>query len=1043
MNRRDFLRAASTGAVVWSAGTRYSLLSSQDETLPVGTIPADKGLTPSDFAALRARGERRVWRGPERFALGMPIGGICAGQLYLLGDGSLGGWHIDGRRNATGYGSRNYQPHQPPRELVQRFVIETKGPDGEVRSSVLADPEAGGDYDAIEFVGEYPIGEVRYRTTARADAEKLPPPVRATLRAYSPFRPLNAADSGLPCTVLRFELENESDAPVDGFLTGLLEHGVQRDAVGQVGAPRYKNSVLPGRGITSVLMNAVKPAQTKQEKQPRPPRILADFEHDDYHGWAAEGEAFGTGPAAGTLADQNPVSGFEGKGLVNTFLGGDGPTGSLISPPFRIDRRYLSMLVGGGNHPEKTCVNLIVGGEVVRTVTGKNSEQLERVLWDLREYEGGEGVLRIVDEASGGWGHVNVDQILLRDDVPPELQRPRPDDLTQGTMALSLIGSGQANPNWNFRFSAYQPRRRPAQSSIAINPPTASVSGGFQLAPGEKTELVFLVTWCFPNLHTHQRPMYASRFTDARKVAIYVAERDAELWEVTQRFHRAVYEDTTLPWWLVSRLFMPVSNLATGTAQWWDDGRFWGWEGVGCCSGTCTHVWNYSHAEARLFPELARSTRTMQDLGTAFEVETGRVAFRGEVEGGFAYAADGQAGTVLKCYREHLTSVDDSFLRENWPRIRKALEYQIGKDAQLSENGEPDGILVCNQHNTYDIDFLGANSMVGSLYLASLLAGAEMAERMGDEASVARYRKLYANGRKWTEENLFNGEYFTQQLPEGADDRFQYVTGCLSDQLFGQSWARLLDLSTVYDEGMVRTVLASIYRHNFAPAVGLYSATHPPERYFARDEDAGLLLCTWPRGGRPEQPVRYKDEVWTGIEYQVATSLAWEGMVDEALAIVKAIDKRYDGLLHNPWNEVECGDHYARAMASYGVFQALAGFVYDGPAGRLGMAPRINAANFSSFFAAAAGWGTLQQEGSGAQQTNRVILRDGTLALREFLAAPIVDGVRGVKSVVVKLGETTLPAQAGWRDGRGVVTLGEAVTLGTDDELAIAWEWEG
>ncbi len=85
MNRRDFLRAASTGAVVWSAGTRYSLLSSQDETLPVGTIPADKGLTPSDFAALRARGERRVWRGPERFALGMPIGGIWAGQLYLLG----------------------------------------------------------------------------------------------------------------------------------------------------------------------------------------------------------------------------------------------------------------------------------------------------------------------------------------------------------------------------------------------------------------------------------------------------------------------------------------------------------------------------------------------------------------------------------------------------------------------------------------------------------------------------------------------------------------------------------------------------------------------------------------------------------------------------------------------------------------------------------------------------------------------------------------------------------------------------------------------
>jgi non-lysosomal glucosylceramidase len=1026
---------------VWGVGTQFSILSGQDDQITVGPIPPDKGYSASELAALRERGTRRVWRGAERFAVGMPVGGICAGQLYLLGDGSLGGWHVDGRLNATGYGSTSYQPRQADRELLQRFVLETKEEGGEVRSSVLADPEAGGDYDAIEFVGEYPIGEVRYLSTARSEETRALPPLRVTLRAYSPFQPLQASDSGLPCTVMRFELANDTDRPVEGFLSGLLENGVQRDMLGKVGAPRYRNTVLRGGGITSIGMSAIKPAKTRQEKEPRPERILADFEGKDHGGWTAQGEAFGGKPAAGTLPDQNPVSGFEGEGLVNSFLGGDGAQGRLTSRPFVIDRRYLMMLVGGGNHPGKTCVNLVVDGEVVQSVTGRNSERLEREVWDLGKLKGREGVLEIIDEESGGWGHINVDRISLRDDIPEEMQRPRPDDLTGGTMALSMIGEGTANPNWNHRHSAFSPPRRMARSAIAVIAPIASVSGAFRIEPGESTEIVFLVSWHFPNLHTGQHPMYTTRFGSASEVAKHVAGRDGELWDATRLFHRTLYEDTTLPWWLVSRLFMPLSNLATGTAQWWDDGRFWGWEGVGCCGGTCTHVWNYSHAEARLFPELARSTRTMQDLGSAFEVETGRVAFRGEVDGGHAYAADGQAGTVLKCYREHLTSPDDGFLRENWPRIQKVLEYQIVKDAELSGDGQPDGILVCNQHNTYDIDFLGANSMVGSLYLAALLAGARMAEEMDDGASATRYRKLYESGRKWTEENLFDGEYFTQRLPEGADDRFQYVTGCLSDQLFGQTWARLLALGTVYDEEMVRTVLGSIYRYNFAPAVGVYNELFPPERYFAREKDGGLLLCTWPRGGRPGQPVRYKDEVWTGIEYQVATSMVWEGMIDEALVILRAIDKRYDGLLHNPWNEVECGDHYARAMASFGVFQALAGFEYDGPAMRLGMAPRLGSAQFSALFVASEGWGSLQQEGDGTKQTNRVILRAGALSLREFTAVPLAAGVSGVRRAKVTLGGKTLAAKASWKEGRAVVTLDAAVVLGPDDVLEVSWEW--
>ena len=1048
MNRRDFLRAASSGAAAWGV---VPFLPGQDDPTSVGIIPADKGFGPAAFAALRQRGSRRVWRGAERFTIGMPIGGICAGQLYLLGDGTLGGWHVDGRHNPTGYGSANYRAFRPPRELEQGFLLETKDATGDYRRCLLADEEYGGGYDAIEFVGEYPVGEVRYLSTPSGTEKRSLPPVRVTMRAYSPFLPLNAADSSLPCTVLRFEVVNDGPTAVEGFVTGFLENGVERDALNRAGAPRWRNHVRGHGDLVSVLMDCAAPDPGERRQPPRPERVLADFEGGDYGDWRLEGAAFGEKPAAGTLPSQQAVSGFEGKGLVNTFLDGDPPTGKLTSTPVLIDRHYLTMLVGGGGHANETCVNLRVGDVVVRTVTGKNNERLEPVLWDVREFEGVEATIEIVDAASGPWGHINVDRIALADELPEHMQRPRPEDLTFGTMGLSFVGEGVATVDWHGK-GWMGPDSEPMNEGdtamvTAGSPRPAGLGGRFALAPGARTELVFLVTWHFPNLHTGQRTNYAGRFADAFAVAQHVAENDARLWRETELFRKTVYEDTTLPWWLVSRLFMPVANLATGTAQWWDNGRFWGWEGVGCCSGTCTHVWNYSHAEARLFPELSRANRVMQDLGTGYEEATGRVAFRGERDRGFAYAADGQAGTVLKCYREHLMSADDGFLRANWPRIRQVLEYQIAKDAELSPDGKPDGVLTTNQHNTYDIDFYGPNTMVGSMYLAALLAGAAMARLMGEDLDATRYLRLYESGRAWTEKNLFNGAYYTQAVPPGDTHPYQYGKGCLSDQLFGQSWARLLGLGTVYDEAQVRTALASIYRHNFAPAVGTYNAVWPPERYFARERDPGLLLCTWPEGGRPQDPVRYKDEVWTGIEYQVATSMVWEGLVDEALALVKAIDTRYDGLLHNPWNEVECGDHYARAMASYGVWQALAGFEYDGPALRLGMAPRLAPEEFfSAFFTAAEGWGVLMQlrttDASGSAQRNRIEVRGGKLRLREFRVEPLHEGVDTLDRLVVKHGTEPVSARMRLTNGRARAILDRPLTIAAGEVLDFSWQWK-
>jgi len=148
--------------------------------------------------------------------------------------------------------------------------------------------------------------------------------------------------------------------------------------------------------------------------------VIADFEGPDYGDWKPTGTAFGSAPARGTLGRQMAVTGFQGKGLVNTYLGGDGATGTLTSPPVKIRRRFVKFLIGGGGFPGKTCIDLRVGGKVVRTAVGPNevpggSEKLAWHCWDVGEFVGKEAVIRIVDHHTGGWGHINVDQITLTD----------------------------------------------------------------------------------------------------------------------------------------------------------------------------------------------------------------------------------------------------------------------------------------------------------------------------------------------------------------------------------------------------------------------------------------------------------------------------------------------------------------------------------------------------------------------------------------------------------------------------------------------------
>jgi hypothetical protein len=432
------------------------------------------------------------------------------------------------------------------------------------------------------------------------------------------------------------------------------------------------------------------------------------------------------------------------------------------------------------------------------------------------------------------------------------------------------------------------------------------------------------------------------------------------------------------------------------------DGNIYAWEGCGddrgSCSGNCTHVWNYEQGLAFLFPSLERTMRRI-DFGPNMHV-SGAMAFRCAVPAGGAGTdgsdehpcVDGQMGNIIQAYRDWQLCGDDNFLRDLWPNIKRALEYAWTEKEGWDPN--KDGVLEGRQHNTYDIEFYGPNTMLGSLYLGALMAAEKMARHLGETHKAAEYRDVYERGRARCEAELWNGEYFIQRVdvrnglkvpawlvsPGSTADKpfpkYQYGEGCLSDQLIGQWQAHVSGLGRVLDEKKCVSALSAVHRHNFRRSLRSNASV---QRVFGLQDEAGLLLCSWPRGNRPKLPFVYSDEVWTGIEYQVAAHLIYEGLMEEGLEIVRAVRARYDGVRRNPWDEIECGHHYARALSSWSLIQALNGMRYSAVDQSLTFEPKQREP-FRSVFAAGSAWGTLSVQDGGIA----ISVLWGSLVLRQF-----------------------------------------------------------
>lgn len=593
----------------------------------------------------------------------------------------------------------------------------------------------------------------------------------------------------------------------------------------------------------------------------------------------------------------------------------------------------------------------------------------------------------------------------------------------------------------------------------------ASLAVHFRLGPGEVHSARFVLTWNYPNVTNYWNPVrseeieaglqgrwknyYARLFRNSRESARYALKHWSRLWRDTLLFKETLFQ-STLPGPVLDAVSANISVLKTPTAIRLENGEFYGWEGChateGSCEGSCTHVWNYAYAMPFLFPALERS---MRDLDFTYnQREDGRMTFRLQLPLGrtstFRACADGQFGGVIKAYREWKISGDSDWLRGHWPAIERSIEFAWAPTNEDRWDANRDGVLEGRQHHTLDMELFGPNAWLNGFYLAALKAGAEMADALGYTETAAGYRELFERGKRWTDDNLFNGEYYHQVIDlsdcsileqydesalslywndEARQIKYQIADGCGIDQVVAQWHANLCGLGEIFDRGQTVRALHSIYRYNFKPRM---RDVFNPCRLFSLNDEAGVVICEWPETtDKPMIPLTYAQETMDGFEYQVAAHMIQEGLLDEGLEIVSAIRHRYDGERRNPWNEIECGSNYARSMASYALLLAYSGFRFDANRKFIGFHPvEGSSQTFRCFWSLNSGWGEFV---SSANRCTLTVLY-GALDVQE-LALPLED----IPDTAVSLNGRTIGHDA----KSGLLTFKEPIRLEKGGKLVV------
>lgn len=571
-----------------------------------------------------------------------------------------------------------------------------------------------------------------------------------------------------------------------------------------------------------------------------------------------------------------------------------------------------------------------------------------------------------------------------------------------------------------------------------------SLAAHVRLAPGERRAVRFVMAWSFPNYQNDWNPIpdsdpirdntwknyYATVFEDSRATAVYCLQEWERLERDTRAFHRAL-SSSTLPEKALEAVSNTLSVLHSPTCLRLADGTFWAWEGCnpfdGSCEGSCTHVWNYNYALPLLFPDLERS---MHDAHFRYDMRpSGSLAFRtmlplGREPWEMRACADGQFGDIINVYREYKLSGDREWLERTFPAVKKALSFAWSPDNEDRWDPNASGVLTGRQHHTLDMELFGPSSWLNGMYLAALKAASRMAHELGETQLEQQYQAVFESGSAWVEEHLFNGEYYQQEVDltdyehlssfgedavasywnaEAGQMKYQIGEGCSIDQLLGQWHANLCGLGDIFSPEHRKTALQNLFQNNFKEH---FRDFFNGCRNYALNDEGGLVICTWGEGKEvPVIPITYSDEVMTGFEYAAASLMIAEGLEEQGLRCVEKVRERYDGEKRNPFNEIECGSYYARAMAAWALLLTYSGFSCDLAAGKLGFAPLHPQEEFSFFFSVDGAWGTFSRKDGGLMLS----VLYGKLSL-EALEIPFVSDVKSVRC-----GSGQLPFE--YRDG--------------------------
>ncbi|MEI9918605.1 MAG: GH116 family glycosyl-hydrolase [Bacteroidota bacterium] len=543
---------------------------------------------------------------------------------------------------------------------------------------------------------------------------------------------------------------------------------------------------------------------------------------------------------------------------------------------------------------------------------------------------------------------------------------------TWGTIALTTAEAGDITyrtefspKGWNTNITdmwddfSDDGKFRDEKFDRKVDVPRGALSVKFDLAPKATRTVQFLLTWSFPNrkdwynqgstiLGNYYANTYKDAWDVAEKTLPQIPSLENKTIDFVSTFLKSDYPDV-----VKEAALFNISTLRTQTAFRTKDGYFFGWEGIfnsiGSCHGNCTHVWNYEQTTPFLFGSLAKKMREIE-YEYGLNDTTGLMSFRVSLpldkkstSKWKLAAADGQMGTIMKVYREWQLSGDNEFLKKHWSGVKKALSFAWipnGWDANV------DGVMEGCQHNTMDIEYYGPNPEIEFWYLGALKAASAMAKFMKDKPFEEKCNKLFASGSEWTDKNLFNGEFYIHKITPIPDKNkiaaglisnmgstdlvnpdFQIGEGVLVDQLVGQNMALITGLGYLAKKENVKKTLESIYKYNYVEHFGDHFNNM---RSYVLGDEAGLVVTAYPDPSkRPKVPLSYAFEAWSGLEYTAAAGMIYAGMNDQAVNVIKNVRARYDGQKRSPFDEEECGHHYARAMAAWSNILALSEFNYS------------------------------------------------------------------------------------------------------------------